>query len=154
MLQNVSSFCLAVAWFIVDPPASHHNFKFWDMLFNIYYVLHSSMFRVWVGIWSVILRMLPEYQSKLYFAISEPRSPYQTNIYIWDPDGHICFVSRSSVYFSPENDILAIVMLEIQGASDLPRLKNSAWVPFHWRVQAGMWTHSWWSPSARRSFER
>lgn len=27
--------------------------------------------------------------------------------------------------FSPENDILGIVMLEIQGATDLPRLKNS-----------------------------
>jgi phosphatidylserine decarboxylase len=35
-------------------------------------------------------------------------------------------VNKNADYnFSAENDIVGIVMLEIQGATDLPRLKNS-----------------------------
>ena len=33
---------------------------------------------------------------------------------------------RSDYNFSAANDIMGIVMLEIKGATDLPRLKNSA----------------------------
>lgn len=37
--------------------------------------------------------------------------------------------NKSAVYnFSAANDIVGIVMLEIRGATDLPKLKNSEWV--------------------------
>lgn len=37
-------------------------------------------------------------------------------------------MSKNADYnFSAANDIVGIVMLEIQGAADLPRLKNSKW---------------------------
>lgn len=39
--------------------------------------------------------------------------------------------------FSAANDIMGIVMLEIQGATDLPRLKNSMWCLFGCRPRAG-----------------
>lgn len=63
---------------------------------------------------------------------------------------------KEAYNFSAANDILGIVMLEIQSASDLPKLKNSTFafmhfflalviklnIPFKLRALDGTWTHS------------